>query len=150
MVKIDLYTCVGFALELLSKSEYHRQHSLGDYFRTEILPAYGFGQFRFYVNDQGIPTGLVTWAWLSDEVQAEIHKTGRALQRSEWRSGENLFFNDFVTPYGTMKPVLRDFTKNVFPMEIATSLRRNADGSVRRINRWIGANYLQSERGKVA
>lgn len=31
-------------------------------------------------------------------------------------------------------------THAVFPDEIATSLRRRPDGSVRRINRWTGAN----------
>lgn len=30
MVSIDYYTCVGYALELLAQSEYHRQFELDD------------------------------------------------------------------------------------------------------------------------
>lgn len=33
MVKLDYFASVGYALELLAQSEYHRQFPLGDYFR---------------------------------------------------------------------------------------------------------------------
>ena len=39
---------------------------------------------------------------------------------------------------------------NIFPNEIATSLRRNPDGTVRRINRWTGVNLRKAEEEAVA
>lgn len=146
---IDYYAGVGYALELLAQSEYHRTHILGDYFRMEILPALWYRQSRFYLTDDCVPTAMVTWAWLSKKVESEIHSTGRPLFQDEWKCGNRLFINDWITPYENVREVLRDMTHNVFPDEVATSLRRNPDGSVRRINRWTGVN-LRKLREEVS
>jgi cytolysin-activating lysine-acyltransferase len=150
MVNIDYYAANGYALELLARSEYHKQHPLGDYFRTEILPALWANQARFYLADEGLPTAMVTWAWLSEDVEAEVHATGRALTHDEWNCGNRLFFNDWITPYDNIRDVLHDMTHNVFPDEVATSLRRNPDGSVRRINRWTGVNLRKTSNEAAA
>ncbi|MXY35154.1 MAG: toxin-activating lysine-acyltransferase [Boseongicola sp. SB0676_bin_33] len=139
MVRIDLYAGVGYALELLARSEYHGTRRLGDYFRSEILPALRCGQSRFHVTKDCVPTAMVTWAWLSKEVEREVHATGRALSRNEWQCGDRLFINDWIAPHGNIRTLTHDIGNNVFPDDVATSLRRNPDGSVRRVNRWIGS-----------
>lgn len=144
MMKIDYYASVGYALELLAKSDYHRRFGLGDYVRVEILPALWSGQSRLYLTADGVPTAMVTWAWLSEEVERDVHATGRALRDHEWTCGDRLFCNDWITPYGNLREIAHDMAHNIFPDEIATSLRRNPDGSVRRINRWTGVNRRQS------
>ena len=90
---------------------------------------------------------MVTWAWLSDEVECDVLATGRALTEEEWNCGDRLFFNDWVTPHNNIREVLHDMTHNIFPDEIATSLRRNPDGSVRRVNRWTGINLRKAKEG---
>ena len=150
MVGADEYTLNGYALCLLAQSPYHRQQALGDYYSTEILPALWAQQARFYVASDGTPTAMITWAWLSEEVEAEVHATGRALAQDEWACGNRLFFNDWVTPYNNIREVVQDMTHNIFPDQVATSLRRNPDGSVRRINRWTGVNLRQADQGQVA
>lgn len=145
MVMIDYFASVGYALELLAQSEYHRQFKLGDYFRVEILPALWCRQTRFYLTKEAIPMAMVTWAWLSEVVERDVHATGRALTEREWTGGDRLFFNDWITPYDNISEVVHDMAHNIFPDQVATSLRRNPDGSVRRINRWIGANLRRAE-----
>ena len=49
MVNVDYYASAGFALELLAQSPYHKSLALGDYFRTEVLPALWAKQTRFYL-----------------------------------------------------------------------------------------------------
>lgn len=147
MLNLDYYTSAGYALELLAQSPYHKQHSMGSYLRTEVLPAFWQRQIRFYCTEEAIPTAMVTWAWLNASVEEEIHSTGRALRRDEWNCGDRLFFNDWITPYNNIREVLQDMTHNIFPDEIATSLRRRQDGSVRRINRWTGVN-LRNKKPK--
>jgi cytolysin-activating lysine-acyltransferase len=49
MTHVDCYSGVGYALELLAQSEYHRQFPVGDYLRVEILPPLWHGQIRFYL-----------------------------------------------------------------------------------------------------
>jgi cytolysin-activating lysine-acyltransferase len=150
MVNLDYYASTGFALELLAQSPYHKQHKVGDYFRTEILPALWVNQSRFYLTEEGIPTAMVTWAWLNEDIQKEVHATGRALTRDEWKCGDRLFFNDWITPYKNIREIAHDMTHNIFPDQVATSLRRNQDGSVRRINRWTGVNLRRAEEEAVA
>ncbi len=147
MVKMDNYSSVGFALELLAQSPYHRQYKLGDYFRSEILPAIWAQQVRFYLTDRGLPTAMVTWAWINEDVEQDLHATGRGLKQSEWCCGDRMFMNDWVSPYGGLRHYVRDMMDNVFPdVEFASSMRRNLDGSVRRINRWHRPNCRTSER----
>ncbi len=150
MVNIDYYASTGYALELLARSEYHRQFKLGDYFRVEILPALWCGQARFYLTDGGMPTALVTWAWLSQDVEHDVHTTGRALTQGEWACGDRLFFNDWITPYANIREVLHDMTHNIFPDEVATSLRRHRDGSTRSVNRWTGVNRRKAREAVLA
>ena len=88
---------------------------------------------------------MVTWAWLSRDVEADVLATGRALDRDEWKCGDRLFFNDWITPYDNTREVLHDMTHNVFPGAVATSLRRNPDGTVRRVNRWTGVNLRRAK-----
>lgn len=143
----DYYTRVGFALELLAQSEYHKQHPTGAYLRTEVLPALWHNQARFYLTEDGQPTAMVTWAWLSADVEKDIHTTGRALTDDEWNCGDRLFFNDWISPYGNIRHAMRDMTGNVFPNEIATSLSRNQDGTVRKVCRWTGDNIRKQAKG---
>ncbi|MCV3273395.1 toxin-activating lysine-acyltransferase [Roseobacter sinensis] len=151
MVEIDHYASTGYALELLAQSHYHRHHKLGDYFRAEVLPALWTKQVRFYLNNDYAPTAMVTWAWISEDVERELHATGRALTHDEWQSGDRLFFNDWITPYGNIREVLHDVLHNIFPDEPgATSLRRNPDGSVRRVSRWIGITARQAGERAIA
>ena len=82
---------------------------------------------------------MVTWAWLSKEVERDVHATGRALVHDEWQCGNRLFINDWIAPYGNIRALTHDIGKNVFPDDVATSLRRNPDGSVRRVCRWTGS-----------
>ena len=146
-VNLDEYTQVGFALELLAQSKYHQQYPMGDYLRTEILPPIWANQIRFYLTAEGVPTAMVTWAWLSQEVEQEVHQTGRGLTEDEWQSGQRLFINDWVTPYNNLREVYLDMKNNVFPhVPNATSLRRNRDGSVRKVNRWTDINRQPNQQ----
>lgn len=141
---IDCYASAGYALELLAQSEYHRRFKLGGYFRVEILPPLWCRQVRIYLTREGLPTAMVTWAWLSEDVERDVLTTGRALMPEEWTCGERLFFNDWITPYDNIREVMRDMTHNIFPNETATSLRRFPDGSIRSVKRWTGANLRKA------
>ena len=136
---LDPYCSVGYALELLAHSPYHSQLEVGPYFDIEIMPPLERNQVRFYISEEGVPNGMVTWAWLSKEVELEVHQTGRALSADEWLCGDRLFFNDWIAPFGGSRKIAHDLVNNIFPNHTASSLRRNKDGSVRKVNRWLGA-----------
>ena len=147
-LNLDEYTQVGFALELLAQSKYHQQYSVGNYFHTEILPPIWANQIRFYLTAEGLPTAMVTWAWLNQDVEQAVHQSGRALTQDEWQSGERLFFNDWIAPYGNIRAAMSDIATHVFPDKTATSIRRNIDGSIRKINYWTGVAVRQQREAK--
>lgn len=151
MVTLDSYASAGFALELLAMSPYHRQQKLGDYFRAEILPAIWNNQIRFYLDDRGIPAAMVTWAWINEDIEHDIHETGRALIHAEWQSGDRMFINDWIAPYGNLRHYVRDMMDNVFPnVQQASSVRRDMNGSVRRINHWKRPAFKSTDQNVVS
>ncbi len=139
MMVIDHYTAIGFALELLALSPYHRQYPVDGYFHVEIMPPIALGQARFYLRHDGGPAALVTWAWLSAETECAVLKSGRALNADEWNCGNGLFFNDWIAPYGNTRAIAQDIRTNVFrDIKTAASIRRRQDGGIRKPNRWLG------------
>ena len=134
----DAFAAIGLAVHHLSQSTYHRNFKLSYYLPVEILPAIKTGQLETFVLEDGTPVGLVTWARLSKSSEKDIFATGRALRECEWRSGTRLFFNDWITERSAFRRIVRELSSNVFPHDIASSLRRNQNGTVRRINRWRG------------
>lgn len=145
MVNLDYYTSTGFVLALLAQSPYHRRYEFGTYFRTEILPAMHANQIQLYHSDAGVPQAMVTWAWISETVETEMIMTGRSLRPNEWCSGDRLLFNDGIVIDVKLRDVMKDLMEHTFAgVPSAISLRRNPDGSVRRVNRWTRPKRTQA------
>lgn len=138
----DALAAMGMAIQLLSTSTYHSQFTLSDYLPIEIIPPLKFRQLQCFVGSDGEPLGMVSWAWLSKLTQKNVHQYGRVLQGTEWQSGKYLFFNDWVVDANIFRLVVSHIKNKVFPNEVASSLRRNADGSIRRINQWKSKKRL--------
>ena len=145
----DRFWVLGLMLTALAQADYHRGFPIQHYVRVELIPAIERHQFWCFWDAGGEP-GFVTWAWVSPSVQDRLHHHGHALGANEWQTGSNLFFNDWVTPGGLVRAALRFCTRDIFPDDVATSLRRNADASVRKINRWTGVNRRRPSGQKPA
>ena len=149
MVTLGYYPSVGFALELLSKSKYHAQFLARDYLRNEVLPPLSMSNVKFYLCKDYSPSAMVTWAYVSEAVEAELHATGRTLYFDEWNCGDRVFINDLIAPYQNSRSVIHDIKNNLFPNSRATSIRRNDDASVKKINKWIGVNVLTDTKQRA-
>lgn len=149
-LKFDALAALGMAIQQLATSAYHQKFKLSYYLPIEILPPLMAKQVQCYVGLDGNPLGLVTWAWLSKPVQTDLHSSGRALEAVEWSEGFRLFFNDWITEPAAFRAAMTHMTERKFPDEIASSLRRNPDGSVRRVNKWVGKNLQKSQIEKRA
>lgn len=146
MTKVDHYAGIGCALEMLAMSPYHRQFELGWFLENEIFPPMRQGQSRFYLTRDGRPSGFLTWAMLSETVEREVHQTGRSIQKDEWACGDQVYFSDWIAPFSSSREIAKDVSENLFPNHVGSSLRRNMDSSVRRVNRWTGANVRRRKR----
>jgi hemolysin-activating ACP:hemolysin acyltransferase len=138
--QVDRFAAAGIALELFASSPLHRKFRPARYFPVHVIPALKLGQARVYLDLDGQAVAFITWAWLSDAVKAEFLSSGRAPTQEDWTSGNRAFVHDWVAlPRGT-QVVVRDLKYGLFRDHVVTGIRRRADGSVRKIGRWIGAN----------
>jgi cytolysin-activating lysine-acyltransferase len=129
---------LGAAILALARSDYHRGFDLRRYLRRHILPPLARGGMRTWFDADGSVAGFVTWGLVSPVVEAELHRTGRALGGRDWASGDRVFINDLVTAPDAFREIFTELKADLFRNADVSSLRRNPDGSVRRVNRWRG------------
>ena len=139
----DRFAAIGLALTVMAQSQYHRSFRPVRYFAGQVLPPLNLGQMRYYVGPSGVPTGYLTWAYLSDDVLAEVLLTGRKLEQNEWRCGPNPLVYDWISDRHTTGAMVRDMTTNLFPDHVIHGIRRNPDGSMRRVARMRGVNVTR-------
>jgi cytolysin-activating lysine-acyltransferase len=120
---------------LMLNSPLHRQYNILD-IETRFVPSLIHNQFRYY-EIAGRPVGFVNWAWLSDEVEQKFMTAKYELTHDEWKSGDRLWFPEFVAPFGHARYIIKDLRTNVLPKGTpAKSFRINPDGSLDSISKW--------------
>lgn len=143
---ISYQEALGMMMWLMKHADYHRQWPLWSV-DTNIVPALLHGQIKLYFDEDQNPVGFASWAWLNDSAREQVLTDEEPLSLEQWSSGEHLLFVDFVAPWGHTKNIVIDLKTHVFPEHChAFSLRRNRDGSIRKVDYWKGMQY----QGKVA
>lgn len=137
---------IGEVTSLLMMSKVHRKMQIRD-IADIVLPPIHLNQFRIYRDKDNKPVGLVTWGWFDDQIEKKYLSGETVLSYAEWKSGigqpkanesgteklgNNLFFTDFIAPFGHTKKIFKDLTHNIFPNEIAKTLRFDDHGKPRK------------------
>lgn len=126
---LELYTTIGMAAWLCSHSDYHRTWEMGA-FDQNIVPPLIKKQFKMYMNENGIPVGLFTWAWL-DEQRCSEALNGKGLEWEDWHSGDQLYCHDFLAPWGHWRQMVAGLKEKVFPdVKEVLAIRRRLNGSI--------------------
>lgn len=86
----------GDVLFLATRSPRHRAMSVAN-LREAIEPPILLGQYHIFRFD-GIPRGLITWGLLDRDAE-ETYVEGGPLGVHDWRSGDNLWIVDIMSPY---------------------------------------------------
>ena len=93
---VDFYIQLGMATSLAYRAPAYAGLPLA-MIRARFMPAILLGQIEFFFDQKDMPTGLVTWAFLTDEVADRLHASmSRRLHISEWNEGLNLWVIDLV------------------------------------------------------
>ena len=90
---------------LAMRSHHHRAMTVS-ILRDALEPPILLGQYKLFRFD-GVPRAALTWAWLSEEVEAK-YLAGEGFRLGDWRSGDRLWIIDMMAPYaGLTKGVVR-------------------------------------------
>jgi len=102
---------------------------------SQIWPAIQLGQSAIFFTQQGVPFGYAIWAFLSDEVSAEVAQDDkRLLHLSEWNEGTNLWIMDFLTTRGDVFRLASKLRRShLMQHDRFRGIRRNADGTIKKI-----------------
>ena len=119
---------------LCRHSEVHRRWSVDD-LATNFLPAIGHGQFQLYQAGPKVIGGM-TWAWLDALTEAKLLADGLTPPGEAWKSGDRLWFIDFLAPYGHARTIARHFMTHLMPAESGRGLRRRPGGHIYRTGTW--------------
>ena len=92
-------------------------------------------QFRlFYATDR--PIGVVLWATVSPEVEANLRAGTMKLRPQDWKSGDKLWVmpeacfqhDEVIAPFGGAEEMVKDLKANVFPTREVHYLAVTAQG----------------------
>lgn len=91
-----------------------------------FLPPLVLDQCRLY-SREGMPWAFVTWARVSDAVDARLRSGTPVIAPHEWQSGERLWLVDVVAPFGDAAGIARQALGEI-GAERASAWLPGADG----------------------
>jgi cytolysin-activating lysine-acyltransferase len=107
-------TAIGHAVWLMSRSPVHKHLMITD-LEWLVTPPIMLSQFRLWQKD-GNPVGFASWAYLGEEAEERIvTKSIRRLMPTDWKSGENLWLIDFLSPFGGQEEMLKELREKTHP-----------------------------------
>ena len=126
---------IGSITHLMMSSPLHRKYNISD-IAERFVPALIHNQFRYY-EINGSPIGFVNWAWLTDELEQKFMTGQYVLNLDEWHGGNNLWFPEFIAPFGHARLIVKDLRTNILPKGTpAKSFKIRPDGSLKSISHW--------------
>jgi len=127
-------TAIGHAVWLMSRSPMHKHLMLTD-IEWLVTPPILLGQFRLWEN-AGNPFGFASWAYLGEEAEERIIQKGiRRLMPTDWKSGEQLWLIDFLSPFGQSEAMLKELREKTHAHRTMKMLQA-APGGGRGVVEW--------------
>jgi len=111
---------LGPALWLYAKDPIKKFMFLGD---TDwaLLPPVVLDQCRLYTKSN-LPYAFVTWALVSDHVDARLRSGESKLAPHEWKCGPHVWIIDAVAPFGQLDETLQALRDTVFSGQKVSAL----------------------------
>lgn len=123
---------LGEVVWLLGRSDAHRHLFIAE-LDWLVVPALQLRQFRIWRHNNQ-PVGFASWAFLSDETADRFVESARAgrmgrIAPNEWKSGEQLWLIDFISPFGGSDEMIKELREQVFEGRKIRTLQPAPDGS---------------------
>lgn len=135
---------LGSATWLWMHSSAHREaplHSLA----TLLLPAIKHRQFLLG-SEHGKPVFYLSWLNLSAAAeQRYLERSPLELADADWNSGERLWLNDFVSPFGHTTALARLVQRRLFPDRCMRSLDHHGEERGLRVKTHMGLGVIPEQ-----
>lgn len=141
----QFHLLLGEITSLLLLSKVHRKFQIRD-IADIILPYINSGQFKLYRDKKadssnppgsnpngdnangGNPTGFITWAKFSSQVEQEYMNGKIVLSEAEINSGDIIYITDFIAPYKNTQIIKNDLMNNLFAYHQFKAIRFTEPG----------------------
>lgn len=128
---------LGEAVAILMQSKTHRQKSLAE-IEARLVPAVLSGQIMLAeaqskTSGQTAPVALLTWASVSDEIDARVSASPSEPMRlvpADWKSGPNLWIVEAVGPPRVVQALLMRLRQANGAQAVLKARARRPDGTV--------------------
>ena len=117
---------LGEIVWLMSQSPYHKQFFISDLEWFVMAPVLQ-KQFRLYYA-KNKPVGVVLWAFVNDEVAGRLAQGITKLRPQDWKSGDQLWVVEVISPFGAPEQMVQNLKAQVFPDREMRYLTMNAEG----------------------
>jgi cytolysin-activating lysine-acyltransferase len=101
------------AVAWLMMQQSNTKHIFLNDLEWRVMPALALDQAKLYMRDS-FPVAYVSWAKLNEACAARYKQTPHHLAPADWKSGDQVWLVDVITPFGGAKEVLQDLRANVF------------------------------------
>lgn len=125
------------AVWLMGQTATYQNYTVADLHRL-LFPPISLEQYRVYYLD-GRPHGFASWAFLTPEARDGYLERTRKLQPGDWNAGDELWFIDFIAPFGGVRAIVRDLYKVHAGAQVAFAARTYGTGQVQRTGRFNNA-----------
>jgi cytolysin-activating lysine-acyltransferase len=103
---------LGPAAWLCARDQARRFMFMGD-IDWALLPPILLDQCRLY-NKESLPYAFITWAYVSDAVDARLRSNEPKIAPHEWQSGPHLWLIDVIAPFGHAEDVIDELRRTAF------------------------------------
>ena len=125
---------LGDVVWLMTQSPAHKHLFIAD-MEWLVLPPLMLRQCSL-LRQGGRPFAFISWATVSEEVEARISKGQLRMGPADWRSGENAWIIDLVAPFGGGEQALKEIRERVFAGRKVKALQPAPDGTGVGVMEW--------------
>lgn len=106
------------------------RHTLLSELEWRVMPALVLNQAKLYMREEA-PIAYVSWAKMSQQCAARYKNPPHQLMASDWKSGEQIWIIDLITPFGGGTDVMKDLRENVFSGHAVQQLAPTVGGEAK-------------------
>lgn len=148
MEKYDKFNVYGKITWLWANSLLHREWPVIQQAHF-ILPAILETQFLL-LEEEGVPVAYCSWAFLDSAAEAEYILNPSQLSSEAWKSGERLWFIDWISPFAARHTwALRSALAEIFPRNVARAFRVRPGENTARIVYFSGSDLPKSRSKEI-